>query len=137
MFRMTSQGHPYTRFRRALERRSVILAWTAAAELEHVTLEDALALCLLVRDEDQPRYPRAAVRWLARFCDEAPAVTLDEVLLVVAHLGALRGRSAAFAGRSLGELFAAAGRRELADVVRRWESEPVQKGHLAQPRIRS
>ena len=48
---MTSQGHPCTRFRRVLERRSVILAWAAAAELGHVTLEDALALCLLVRDK--------------------------------------------------------------------------------------
>ena len=125
------------RFRRALERRSVILAWTAAAELGHVSLEDALELCLLVRDKEASRYPRAAVRWLARFCDEAPAVTLDEAVLVATHLGALRGESAAVAGHGLRQLFAGAGRAELAQVVRRWESEHVRNGHLAHRQIPS
>ena len=77
------------------------------------------------------------MRWLARFCDEAPAVALDEALLVVTHLGALRSDSASLAGRSLRELFAGVGRRELAEVVRRWENEHVRNGHLAQPRSRS
>lgn len=134
---MTSEGHSYTRFRRALERRSVLLAWTAAAELERVNLEDALALCLLVLDEEPQRYPRAAVRWLARFCDEAPSVVLDEAVLVATLLAALRGESAALTGHSLRELFAEAGRAELAGAVRSWQDGRVRNGHLAHRRLSS
>jgi hypothetical protein len=40
------------------------IAWNAALELEHVGLEDALALVLLVVDD--PRFERAGARWLGR-----------------------------------------------------------------------
>ena len=39
---MTSQGHPYARFRRAIERRSVAAAWATATELEQVSLAGLL-----------------------------------------------------------------------------------------------
>ncbi len=51
------------RFRRALDRRQATLALTAAVELPHVSLTDALELMLLLRDTDLLRFERAVLRW--------------------------------------------------------------------------
>lgn len=118
---MTSEGHPYARFRRALERRNVAAAWAAATELAHVSLADALALCLLLRAREPHRYPPAALRWLGRFCLEEKGVRLDEAMLVVSHLVAVAGEGAPAATISLSALFESRGRRELANAVRRWQ----------------
>jgi hypothetical protein len=68
---VTSQGSPYGRFRRALDRGNALQALSAAAELEHVGIVDALELVLLLaQDEDERRFHRAAVRWHARYCRE-------------------------------------------------------------------
>jgi hypothetical protein len=75
---LTSQGHAYAQFQRALKTGNVFLALEAARELQHVPLEDALALCLVMR-ADARRYPRAAARWLARYQAEADAVTLGDI----------------------------------------------------------
>ena len=117
---MTSEGHPYARFRRALERRSVANACAAASELAHVSLADALALCMLLRDREPARYPRAAVRWLGRYCCEQQGVTLDEASLLAAHLLAFTADDARPAAQSLAALLDAHGRREIATTVRRW-----------------
>jgi hypothetical protein len=58
---VTSQGHPYAIFRRALERRNLPSAWAAASELQVVSLADALALCLLVRDREPAKFARLAL----------------------------------------------------------------------------
>ena len=50
-----------------------------ARSVSGVKLEDALRICLLMRDGDQERYERAAVRWLGRFALEARGVTIDDV----------------------------------------------------------
>jgi hypothetical protein len=63
---VTSQGSPYMRFRRALDRENVTEALSAASELPHVGLTVALELCLLLRDEAPERYPKAALRWHGR-----------------------------------------------------------------------
>ena len=42
---MTSQGHAYARFKRALSTRNPTLATAAAQELEEVALDDALGSC--------------------------------------------------------------------------------------------
>jgi hypothetical protein len=120
---MTSQGHPYARFRRALERRSVAAAWMAAAELGHVSLADALALCLLVRDREPARYPAAALRWLGRFCLEEKGVQLEEAMLVVAHLVAVSGDASLATANAFASLFEARARRDLAQAVRHWQVE--------------
>jgi hypothetical protein len=120
---VTSEGHPYAVFRRALERRHVAAAWAAAAGLPQLTLADALALCLLVRDREPQRYGPLAVRWLSRFCKEQPAVELDEAALVAAHLVAFRAPKPVAAARAFAELLETRGRRELAQAVRRWEIE--------------
>lgn len=96
---MTSQGSPYARFQRSLSNglrtgRSS-LAWAAASEVEHVDLQDAFVLVLLVVDE--PRFGRAAARWVGRLCDEIPTVTLQQVQLVSVALSALPDQAAALA----------------------------------------
>ena len=74
---MTTSGSAYARFRRALETGNELLVLAAARELPHVSLEDALRVCLLLRDREPERYERAAVRWLGRFALEARGVTIE------------------------------------------------------------
>jgi hypothetical protein len=77
---VTSQGHPYARFRRAIETGNPRIAEAAARELSQIGLWDALDLVLLYRD-DAERYERAAARWIARLVSERPRVRLSEVEL--------------------------------------------------------
>jgi hypothetical protein len=74
---VTSQGSAYGRFRKSLERGTLNLAIKAAAELQAVTLRDALELCFLLAEKEDVRYPRAARRWLARFAEECAASLAD------------------------------------------------------------
>ena len=86
---VTSDGSAYTRFRRALEIGNELLVLAAARELPRVGLEDALRICLLIRDGDPERYERAAVRWLGRFALEAQGVTIDALRAAADALDAL------------------------------------------------
>ena len=52
---------------------------SAAGELPHVDLGDALAVCVVIRKAEPDRFDRAALRWLARFCVERREATLAEV----------------------------------------------------------
>ena len=76
---MTSQGSAYGRFRRALQKGNLQLVRAAAGELPTIRLDDALRVCLLIRDRDPQRYERAALRWIARFAVEAREATLGDV----------------------------------------------------------
>jgi hypothetical protein len=60
-----SPGSAYSQFKRALERRNFLLAWTTAAELPKVPLADALSLLLLALDQ-QPLAVRESGAALAR-----------------------------------------------------------------------
>jgi hypothetical protein len=80
---MTSQGHPYARFRHALATGNARIAEAAARDLQHVGLADALELVLLYRD-DPERYERAAARWIGRLVAERPRLRLSEVELASA-----------------------------------------------------
>jgi hypothetical protein len=96
---VTSQGSPFMRFRRALDRRNVTEALSAGFELQHVGLAEALELWLLLRDKAPERYPRAALRWHGRLCREVD-VSLEEAQAILAALVLLAGerkRNAAFA----------------------------------------
>ncbi len=117
---MTSQGHPYAIFRRALERGNLAVAWAAAAELQVVSLADALALCLLVREREPAKFPRLALRWHARFCAETHDVGLDEGRLVLELLAAIGGPTPRPAGSALRELLASYD-QALAEPLCRWE----------------
>lgn len=74
---MSSQGSAYARFARALEQGNLRRIQLAAAELPHVRLEDALRICLIMRDD--PRYDRAATRWLGRLALEARHASLEDI----------------------------------------------------------
>ncbi len=117
---VTSQGHPYAIFRRALERGNLAVAWATAAELQVISLADALALCLLVREREPPKYARLALRWHARFCTEVKDVGLDEARLVLELLAALGGPTPRRASNALRE-FLASYDQALAEPLRRWQ----------------
>ncbi len=119
---MTSQGHPYAIFRRALERRNLPVAWATAAELRVVSLADALALCLLVRDREPARFARVALRWHARFCAETADLQLADGRLALDLLSALEAGEARPAARALRELLGSYD-RALAEPLRHWETE--------------
>jgi hypothetical protein len=68
---VTSDGHAYARFRRALEHRALWAAEVAAREIPQLSLEDALQLVHLYADRGSPKFERAAMRWLERYLTEA------------------------------------------------------------------
>jgi hypothetical protein len=85
---VTSQGHAYAQFRRGLKTGNPSTALAAARELNHITLEDALGLCLILRD-DQRRYQHAAARWLARYHADVEGVTLTDIREIADLMAAL------------------------------------------------
>jgi len=87
---VTSDGHAFARFRRALDNANLPAALASAAELPHVGLVEALELLLLIRDHEPATFGRAALRWHGRYCREVPEVDFDEAQAVLAALGALR-----------------------------------------------
>jgi hypothetical protein len=110
---MTSQGHLYSQFQRALRTGNPTLALDAARELERLTLEDALGLCMLLR-RDARRYERAAARWLSRYHAEVEGVTLAEIADLLAALPVF----GADAGRALTERLERRGLHRCAGRVR-------------------
>ena len=78
---------------------NVTEALSAAGELPHVGLVEALELVLLVCDRAPEKFPRAALRWHGRYCREIRNVSLAEAQAVLATLALLptvreRGASA-------------------------------------------
>ncbi len=119
---MSIKGSPHARFRRALDTGNPTLVLAAAAELGHVELADALAICLVMLDGGSPRYDRAAVRWHGRYCLEAPGLELRDAGLALHALDALRGERGEAGAQALLALFELGGRNDLADVVARWSA---------------
>jgi hypothetical protein len=74
---MGDAGSSYSRFQRALATGNLNLIRAAAAELPRVDLDDALAVCMAIRDAEPERFERAALRWLARFAVERAASVAD------------------------------------------------------------
>jgi hypothetical protein len=74
-------GHPYTIFRRALERGNLMGAEATAKQLPQLGLADALELTLLIARKDPRRHPRVAARWLLRYLEEDDEATIDELAL--------------------------------------------------------
>ena len=72
------QGSACARLRRALDHGNLTEALSAASELEHVGLVEALELCLLLWDQAPEKYGSAALRWHGRYCREVRDVTLEE-----------------------------------------------------------
>jgi hypothetical protein len=86
---MTSQGTAHGRFSRAIQQRQLLSAELAARELGRLSLEDALALTLLIQEQEPSRFDRAGVRWLERFIAERRP-TLEQVALAASALAQIR-----------------------------------------------
>ncbi len=83
---MTSRGHPYAEFKRALDRGNLWIAEAVAREMPQVSLEDALKLVHLYAEKEQwDKFERAAMRWLRRYLDEN-SPTLKNFAKVVRNL---------------------------------------------------
>jgi hypothetical protein len=76
MWFVPSQGSAYGRLRRAVDTGNATIALAAAADLEHVGLDDALELLPLLLDSERSRFERAALRWHGRYCREVSDVDL-------------------------------------------------------------
>jgi uncharacterized protein with PIN domain len=87
---VTSQGSAYGRFRRYLDACQLDNALAAATELPRISLSDALELCELLARECDPRFSRAAGRWVVRFAQEHEA-SLEEIQLAAGALALLAG----------------------------------------------
>jgi hypothetical protein len=86
---VTAPGSPLTRFRHAVDRKSLLNAELAAREMGRIDLEEALSLVLLYAAADDPRFDRAATRWIARFCVEGKP-SLSELQAATSALALLR-----------------------------------------------
>jgi hypothetical protein len=90
---VTSQGHPRAEFERAVGRGSLLqakaLAKVVASSSGRLALGDALALLALMASKRDLSYEKAALRWLARFVSEVPAVTIEEAQLALGALATL------------------------------------------------
>lgn len=85
---VTSKGSAHGRFSRAVRRRQLLAAETAARELGRLSLEDALELTLLMARHGDRRHRPAAVRWLGRYILER-GPSLPRVASVLAALAQL------------------------------------------------
>jgi hypothetical protein len=86
---VTVQGSSGAIFWRAIERRNVIAAESAAREIPNLPLDLALALVHLYADKRDRRYERAALRYLERYMAEA-APSLTDVATMAALLAERR-----------------------------------------------
>jgi hypothetical protein len=78
-------------------------AVAAARELSWLDLKDSLDLLMLMGEKGDPRYERAAARWVSRLFSERE-LEVGESALAVAAVGALTGRSGGEALAVLEEL---------------------------------
>jgi len=98
--RLTAQGHPRAIFRRAVERKNLLIAEATARELGALDLSEALDLVCLIAEVEPGRLDPFARRWLARIADERP-LPLAELDIAITALRALPSPRAADALRAL------------------------------------
>jgi hypothetical protein len=118
---MTSQGHAYTRLRRALETRSsALMIRAAAAEVPApVPLEDALDICLALLELEPHTYPRTAARWGSRLAIERKLHLVD-AQLALAALATLPGPGAKAGADALVEISTRYGLRRAEQLILGW-----------------
>jgi hypothetical protein len=71
------EGSPYARFQRSLQTRNLSVVLSAAAELQSIQLDDALEILVLMAADNDPRFDRAAARWVGRLLAETPLGLAD------------------------------------------------------------
>jgi hypothetical protein len=87
-----------------VEKRSLVLAETAAFEMGVLTLEEALQLVVLYAEAADDKFERAAVRWLARLYAEKPSLPFSLAAHALELVGNLRGPGAEWSARALESL---------------------------------
>ena len=87
---MGEAGSAYTRLVKGLRTGNALIARAAAAELEQVPLGEAIAVTLLIADQEPELYDRAAVRLIGRMCLELRGLSVGEAQLAAAALATLR-----------------------------------------------
>jgi len=116
---VTSQGSAHDRLRRALDTGDPTIALAAAAELDYVSLPDALEIVLLLVDEPG-KFRRAALRWHARYCGEIRDVGFEEAHAVLACIADLASRRPKAAASALAELVHRRGLERASEALNRW-----------------
>jgi hypothetical protein len=81
---VSDKGSPYARFRRTLETRDLAIVLPAAGELDWINLTDSLEILGLMAEAGDPRFERAAARWIGRLLTETPPMTLTEARWAIA-----------------------------------------------------
>jgi hypothetical protein len=81
---VSPETSPYTRFRRSLETQRLADVLPAAAEVPWLNLGDSLEILTLMAREADPRFERAAARWIGRLLVETPPMTLKEARWMLA-----------------------------------------------------
>ena len=67
---VTSEGHPGARLQRALAARNLTAAEQAAFEFAFISLAQARELVELYAEKGDPKYERAALKYLTRYMAE-------------------------------------------------------------------
>lgn len=98
---MPGKGHPRAHFQRAVERRHLLSAEAAARQLGRLSLADALALCLLMAEQNPERFDRAAARWHARLVLETSGMGIAESQLALGAAASLLTSSRAEGAETL------------------------------------
>ena len=83
-----SHAESLARFRSAIERSDATAAWLAAAGMEVLSRHDALQLCHALAKTRDPRYDRAARRWVGLLAAERDT-NLGDVAVAATALLAL------------------------------------------------
>lgn len=118
---MDLSGSPLARFRDALASGDVALVVTAARQLSRLTLADALAVCLVLRSDDE-QFPRWATRWHARFVTEIGLTSSHESQLVLTALLSLADEGADAGRAVLEDVFRRHGQIGLLEELRRYDA---------------
>ena len=74
---MTSEGPPGERLQRALAARNLTAAEQAAFEIAFIALTDARELVELYAEKGDPKYERAALKYLSRYMAEEDPSLMD------------------------------------------------------------
>ena len=67
---MGTAGSAYTDFRRALDTKNLTRVESAARDLPRLSIGDALSILLLMAEQSDGRYHRAAAKWAGRLISE-------------------------------------------------------------------
>jgi hypothetical protein len=119
---VTAQGHPSTRFDRALKTRNLGIIIPAALELPRpIQLRDGVRVLLAIRDLDPGRYPPAAARFGATVTTRH-RLAIADAQLVIAALAAMGSDSPVAGGEVLVSLLEAHDEHQAAAFLSQWLS---------------